>query len=95
MNMLAWEDRIMLPAPMHTVTVCLLAVAAIAVWVVSHAVRRAIVRAGGPRWLGGVMFCVRVGVGAAALWAGAQALQRGVVLATDWAFWPIALLAAC
>ena len=88
--MLAAQPHYTLPATVPTSAVVALAAAAVGVWVAVHLLWRP------PRGLAGraVRFavCVLVGFGAMeALW---QALQRGLVLATNWWLWPISLLGA-
>ncbi|MCX5655099.1 MAG: hypothetical protein NTY65_10680, partial [Planctomycetota bacterium] len=88
--MLATEQHYMLPAAVPTVVVWLLAAAAVAAWLIGHRLtRRPATRA---RQIAG--FAARVAVGFAAMLAVSQALQRGLVLATNWPLWPIALLGA-
>jgi len=87
---LATEQHYVLPAAVPTAVVYLLAAAAIAAWLVAHRLtRRARARKG---WIFG--FSVRIALGFAAMLAVSQCLQRGLVLATNWPLWPIALLGA-
>lgn len=75
------------PASVPTALVYLLALLAIGAWVASHLVSR---RFGGR--MRALLFAIRWGVGFLAMLAVSQALQRGLVLATNWPIWPIALV---
>jgi hypothetical protein len=86
----ATEQHYVLPAVIPTAVVYLLAIAAIAAWVAAHRLTRHPTTR-----LGQIFgFAVRVAVGFAAILAVSQALQRGLVLATNWPLWPLALLGA-
>ena len=88
--MLATEQHYVLPAAVPTVAVWLLAAAAVTAWLIAHRLpRRPATRV---RQI--AEFAARVAVGFAAMLAVSQALQRGLVLATNWPLWPIALLGA-
>jgi len=83
-------DHVVLPESVPTPAVYALAAAAVGVWVGVHFLWR---RPGG-RLGRAVRFagCVLVGFGAMeALW---QAMQRGLVLATNWWLWPLSLAGA-
>ena len=97
--MLATEQHYVLPAVIPTAVVYLLAAAALAAWWAAHRLtRRSTQRlsTGRPATRTGQVFgfAMRVAVGFAAMLAVSQALQRGLVLATNWPLWPIALLGA-
>jgi len=84
------ESHYVLPPSVPTAVVYLLALAAIAAWVACHVLTRRI--GGRPMRAVAVVGCCLVGF--LAMLAAAQALQRGLVLATNWPLWPIALLGA-
>ena len=88
--MLAEQNHYVLPAGMPAVVVVLLAAAAIAAWVGSHAFKRRF--RGIAAWV--IMLAIRVAVGAAAVFLVMQAVQHVLVLGTSWPLWPIALGAA-
>jgi len=79
-----------LPPEIPTVVVLLLTAAAVAAWWALH--RWPIWRTTPARRV--ASFCVRSGVGFAALMAVAQVLLRGLVLVTSWPIWPVALVGA-
>ena len=92
---LAADVHYLLPPAVPTAGVALLAVAGLAAWAACHHRRftervLAVVGRNG-RWL---MAPVQVLVGFLALLAVAQLAHRGVLLATNWPIWPIALGAA-
>ena len=84
------QQHYMLPESVPTALVYLLAVAAIGVWILLHAVWRR------PRGIAlrMVRFAALAGVGFVALSAVWQAMLRGFELATDWPLWPLAILGA-
>jgi hypothetical protein len=84
------ELHYVLPESVPTVLVYLMALAAAGVWILGHVLWR---RPGGAG-LWAVRFAVLTAVGFVTLLAVWQALQRGLVLATNWPLWPIALLGA-
>jgi len=84
------EAHYVLPESVPTVLVYLMAVVAAGVWVLLHFVW-ARPRAAGAR---AARFAILTAVGFLTLLAVWQALQRGLVLATNWPLWPIALLGA-
>ncbi|HUU92778.1 MAG TPA: hypothetical protein VM238_16425 [Phycisphaerae bacterium] len=84
------EAHYVLPESVPTVLVYLMAVVAAGVWVLLHFVWRRPSAAGGRA----VRFAFLTAVGFLTLLAVWQALQRGLVLATNWPLWPIALLGA-
>jgi len=84
------EPHYVLPESVPTVLVYLMALAAAGIWVLLHFVWR---RPGTARGRV-VRFAVLAVVGFVTLLAVWQALQRGLVLATNWPLWPIALLGA-
>ncbi|MBM4017916.1 MAG: hypothetical protein FJ288_06240 [Planctomycetes bacterium] len=94
--MLATGQHYVLPPWIPTALVYLMAAAAVVAWALAHRVTRSIRAAGtetrraseGGRALA---FTARVAVGFVAMLAAAQAMQRGLVLATNWPIWPIAL----
>ncbi|MCX5684804.1 MAG: hypothetical protein NT049_14110, partial [Planctomycetota bacterium] len=88
--MLATEQHYVLPAVIPTAVVYLLALAAVAAWVAAHRLTRGAASRTG-RVFG---FALRTAIGCAAMLAVSQVLQRGLVLATNWPLWPIALLGA-
>jgi hypothetical protein len=88
--MLAIEAHYVLPAWIPTGVVCLMAAAAIGVWVLAHRLTRGV----GGFSRRALAFGGRVLVGFLAMLAVAQAFQRPLVLATNWPLWPVALLGA-
>jgi len=79
-----------LPASVPTWAVLLLAAAAVGAWVAVHLLWRR-PKASGAR-AARFLVCVAIGFGAMeAIW---QAMQRGLVLATNWWLWPLSLLGA-
>jgi hypothetical protein len=87
---LATEPHYVLPASFPTVAVYLLALVAIVAWVLAHR----LTRGPAPMSWRAAAFAGRTFVGFMAMLAVSQALQRGLVLATNWPIWPIALLGA-
>ena len=90
MNPVTEPSHYVFPPSVPTAAVYLLAVVAIGVWAASHVLTRPIA---GRQWRA-VAFVGRCLVGFLAMLAVAQALQRGLVLATNWPLWPIALVGA-
>ena len=84
------EAHYVLPLSIPTVVVYLMALAAVGAWVASHR----LVRPAGSLVKQALGLLLRGAVGFVAMLAAAQALQRGLVLATNWPIWPIALLGA-
>ncbi len=84
------EQHYVLPESVPTVLVYVMALAAAGLWILLHFVWRR------PKGMGeqAVRFVVLAAVGFLTLLAVWQALQRGLVLATNWPLWPIALLGA-
>ena len=107
--MLGAQEHYVLPAAVPTAAVVLMATAAVGAWVALHvlAFRLASRAAGGSpppsrltatfrSLLEGAPLVALAGVlvGFVAMLACAQAIQRGLVLATNWPIWPIALAGA-
>ena len=88
--MLAIQTHYVFPPSVPTVVVYLLAAFAIAAWVAAHWFKR---RMPTGLWRA-AWFAARVVIGFMAMLAVAQALQRGLILATNWPIWPIAMLGA-
>jgi len=88
--MLAIQTHYVFPPSVPTVAVYLLAAFAIAAWVAAHWFKR---RMATGLWRA-AWFAARVVIGFLTMLAVAQALQRGLVLATNWPIWPIALVGA-
>ena len=84
------EQHYVLPESVPTVLVYVLALAATGIWILLHFLWR---RPAG-RGARAVRFAVLTAVGFLTLLAVWQALQRGLVLATNWPLWPIAALGA-
>jgi len=78
--------------PVHLVTplVPAVALAALAGWVGLHALRRRTA----PRWLHPLLFLACLAAGFLTVLAAFELVQRGLVLATNWPLWPLALLAS-
>ncbi len=76
-----------LPVALSTPLVCLAAAALVAAWYGLHRLKQRVAA----RWLRGLLFAARLAVGFLALLAAFDAMQRGVVLATNWPIWPLAL----
>lgn len=79
-----------LPFHLPTLAVCLLAAVGIALWVALHAAKR---RVAAP-WAKGVLFVARLAIGFGTILTVMEALQRGLVFATNWPLWPLALAGA-
>ncbi len=83
----AIEQHDILPVALGTPLAILVALAAVAAWGGLHALK-ARTR---PRWLRALLFAARCAVGFIALLAAFDVTQRGLLLATNWPIWPLAL----
>jgi hypothetical protein len=88
--MLAAKQQPVLGPNVPAAVVVLLAAAGVAVWVLLHLVKRRIAS----QRLWAALFALRIGAGFMAMLAGLHLIQYGLVLATDWPIWPMALLGA-
>jgi hypothetical protein len=82
------EQHYVFPPSVPTALVVLLALVAVGAWIFVHRVRMS------GRTGSALAFAGRIVIGFLAMLAAAQALQRGLVLATNWPIWLIALLGA-